>query len=200
MLVKDRLVDHLPTRCFSTQNILNIGGVVVHFISAIGTNKPEDKYNMETIYDLFVELNIPEQRGVLLNKDRYGTDPKEDKIYASAHFLVGRDGDILETVPIHRKAWHAGSSSYQGRNNLNKWTIGIELVGMLNHGFEMSQYISLVNLVRYIQNKSQANFTVERNFTSSGVIGHEHIAMPLGRKADPGKKFDWMLFWDMYGV
>ena len=97
----------------------------------------------------------------------------------SAHFLVRRDGAVLQFVPIDARAWHAGRSSWAGRAEANDWSIGIELEGLEGDTFEPAQYEALERLLP----------AIDRVRGIRHVVGHEHVAP--GRKADPGPGFDW---------
>lgn len=97
----------------------------------------------------------------------------------SAHFLVRRDGELLQFVATTERAWHAGRSVWRGRDNCNDWSIGIELEGLEGECFETYQYTVLSTLIR----------TLSRHHPIDDVVGHEHVAP--GRKADPGPGFDW---------
>jgi AmpD protein len=98
----------------------------------------------------------------------------------SAHFFVRRDGEVVQCVATDRRAWHAGRSSWQGRDNCNDYAVGIELEGLEGDVFEPAQYASLVRLL----------LALARRYPSlRAVAGHEHVAP--GRKADPGPGFDW---------
>ena len=97
----------------------------------------------------------------------------------SAHFLVRRDGAVLQFVPIDARAWHAGRSSWAGRAEANDWSIGIELEGLEGDTFEPTQYEALERLLP----------AIDRVRGIRHVVGHEHVAP--GRKADPGPGFDW---------
>lgn len=102
-------------------------------------------------------------------------------LQVSAHFLVRRDGEVLQFVPTHRRAWHAGVSHWRGRDNCNDWSVGIELEGLEGDRFEPAQYRALLPLLRALR----------RAHPIAQVVGHEHVA-PL-RKRDPGPGFDWVL-------
>ena len=97
----------------------------------------------------------------------------------SAHFLVRRDGQLLQFVACDQRAWHAGPSTWRGRDNCNDWSIGIELEGLEGDVFEAVQYRALAGLLR----------AVRRHYPVREVVGHEHVAP--GRKHDPGPGFDW---------
>jgi len=100
-------------------------------------------------------------------------------LQVSAHFVLRRDGQALQFVSIDDRAWHAGKSSWDGRENCNDFGIGIELEGLEGERFEPAQYDALARLLRAIDG--------ERGIRH--VVGHEHVAP--GRKFDPGRGFDW---------
>ncbi len=98
----------------------------------------------------------------------------------SAHFLIRREGELLQFVSCDARAWHAGRSCWRGRENCNDWSIGIELEGLEGQTFDAPQYRQLVRLLRVLSAR----------YPIGEVVGHEHVA-PL-RKADPGPGFDWL--------
>lgn len=100
----------------------------------------------------------------------------------STHLLIRRDGHLVQYVPLHLRAWHAGRSSYDGRENCNDYSIGIELEGTDSVPFEDRQYITLMRVTRHIMQLYPA-IQVDR------IAGHSDIAP--GRKTDPGPCFDW---------
>ena len=100
-------------------------------------------------------------------------------LQVSAHFLVRRDGELLQFVATDRRAWHAGRSSWRGRPECNDYSIGIELEGLEGARFEEAQYARLAGLL----------LALARHHPVSEVVGHEHVAP--GRKSDPGPGFDW---------
>ncbi len=97
----------------------------------------------------------------------------------SSHFLIRRDGALLQFVSCDRRAWHAGRSSWRGRENCNDNSIGIELEGLEYETFEPAQYEALARLCQELA----------RHYPIAHVAGHEHVAP--GRKFDPGPGFDW---------
>lgn len=99
----------------------------------------------------------------------------------SAHFLIRRQGKLLQFVSCDRRAWHAGDSSWRGRGDCNDFSIGIELEGLEGEAFEAAQYRTLAQLLRALQ----------RRYPVAEVVGHEHVAP--ARKRDPGPGFDWKL-------
>ena len=100
----------------------------------------------------------------------------------SAHLLVRRDGELVQYVPLERRAWHAGPSSFQGRDRCNDFSIGIELEGTDEGLFTDAQYLSLAAATREVMMRFPG-VTPER------IAGHSEIAP--GRKTDPGPGFDW---------
>jgi N-acetyl-anhydromuramoyl-L-alanine amidase len=97
----------------------------------------------------------------------------------SAHFVIRRDGELLQFVSCDERAWHAGRSSWQGREECNDYSIGIELEGLEGERFDDVQYVTLVRLLR----------ALVRRYPVRAIAGHEHVAP--GRKIDPGPGFDW---------
>ncbi len=102
-----------------------------------------------------------------------------DGLRVSSHFVIRRDGRAQQFVACDERAWHAGASSWRGRDNCNDWSIGIELEGLEGEAFEPVQYRALVRLLKSLAGR----------YPLQEVVGHEHIAP--GRKADPGARFDW---------
>ena len=97
----------------------------------------------------------------------------------SAHFLVRRDGELVQFVSCDARAWHAGASSWHGRGDCNDFSIGIELEGLEGGLFEDPQYAALARLIERLAD----------HYPLAGIAGHEHVAP--GRKRDPGAGFDW---------
>jgi AmpD protein len=116
-------------------------------------------------------------------------DPAAHPYYAaiaglavSAHFLVRRDGALIQFVACKARAWHAGASSWNGRAGCNDYSIGIELEGTDDIAYTAAQYAALARLVRALR----------RRYPIADVVGHSDIAP--GRKTDPGPAFDWDRF------
>jgi N-acetyl-anhydromuramoyl-L-alanine amidase len=97
----------------------------------------------------------------------------------SAHFLIRRDGLVLQFASCDERAWHAGSSSWRGRTGCNDFSIGIELEGLEGEAFEAAQYARLGVLLNKLATR----------YPLASVAGHEHVAPD--RKRDPGAGFDW---------
>lgn len=100
----------------------------------------------------------------------------------SAHVLIRRDGEIVQYVSFDDRAWHAGKSCFEGRENCNDFSIGVELEGADEVPYESVQYDQLVAVTRAIM-MTHSDINLER------IVGHSDIAP--GRKTDPGPAFDW---------
>lgn len=97
----------------------------------------------------------------------------------SAHFLIRRDGGIIQFVPCLSRAWHAGVSRWRGRERCNDFSIGIEMEGTDAERFTDVQYRALVRLTRKLRSA----------YPIRDIVGHSDIAPE--RKTDPGPCFDW---------
>lgn len=100
-------------------------------------------------------------------------------LQVSSHFVIRRDGQVLQFVSCDERAWHAGVSNWRGRPHCNDFAVGIELEGLEGDTFEDRQYETLVRLVGALAER----------YPIDGVAGHQHVAP--GRKQDPGPGFDW---------
>ena len=106
-------------------------------------------------------------------------------LQVSAHLLIERDGAITQFVPFDQRAWHAGVSSYQGREACNDFSIGIELEGTDTQSYTPVQYQRLAAVTRVL-------LATYPTLSSEHIVGHSDIAP--GRKTDPGEAFDWQAF------
>ena len=151
-------------RPFNTQ----ISLIVIHSISL-----PPKKYNTNHIEKFFLnDLDF--------SLDEFYKTIKNVKV--SSHILIKRTGEIIQFVPFNKRAWHAGESSYNGVDNCNDYSIGIELEGSDDDAFEDIQYENLSLLTSVLM---QEYTGINKN----NIIGHSDIAP--GRKTDPGNLFDW---------
>jgi len=142
--------------------------LVIHNISL-----PPTKYGSSDIEDFF-------QGKLDSSKDPYFETIKHLKV--SAHFLIRRTGEIIQFVSVNDRAWHAGQSSFNGRENCNDFSIGIELEGTDFEEFTQAQYSALVEITHIIRH----NFP---DISLDRITGHSDIAPD--RKTDPGPYFDW---------
>ena len=139
--------------------------VVIHAISL-----PPNEFGGPEIIQLFTNHLDPEAHPYF--KEIAG-------LRVSAHFLVRRDGELIQFVPCSLRAWHAGASNWMGRENCNNFSIGVELEGCDQRPFEDAQYLTLNQLLAELG----------QCYAIEGVVGHSDIAP--GRKTDPGPCFDW---------
>lgn len=116
-------------------------------------------------------------------------DPREHPYFesvgalrVSTHVLVRRLGEVIQYVPFHRRAWHAGESNFKGRSRCNDFSIGIELEGTEEIPYEPVQYMQLARIARLLM-------SAYPDITPARIVGHVDIAP--GRKTDPGPVFDW---------
>ena len=142
--------------------------LVIHNISL-----PPGEYGGDWIDDLFMGRLDP-------NADPYFAGIAGMKV--SAHYLVRRDGSLVQYVDPDKRAWHAGVSSWKDRERCNDFSVGVELEGSDDVPFTEPQYETLTGL---------AKFLFER-YGNLDVAGHSDIAP--GRKTDPGPWFDWERF------
>lgn len=162
---------YLPSDCYRDKP-LEIQGLVVHYFSLINV-QPNDPYNLQDNWQLMMDLNMPKaSRQKYLNKH----GDMANRMYASAHCLIGREGELWLTVPADKQAYHAGRSHYKGRSNWNGLSYGIELIGSKTSGFTDAQYATLA--------KHCADLILEHRFHIDMLVGHEDVAP--GRKFDPG--------------
>ena len=142
--------------------------LVIHSISL-----PPKQFGGDWIEDLFLNRLDPEA-------DDYF--PRVCALKVSAHLLIRRDGELVQYVPLHLRAWHAGNSCFEGRENCNDFSIGIELEGADDIPYTDRQYEVLQKVTLEIMSQY-------RNITPARITGHSDIAP--GRKTDPGPAFDW---------
>jgi AmpD protein len=100
----------------------------------------------------------------------------------SAHLLLQRDGELVQFVSFNARAWHAGKSSWQGRDACNDYSIGIECEGTDDEPYTDAQYDALRALLPILLEAYPA-------ITRERIVGHSNVAP--GRKTDPGPAFDW---------
>jgi N-acetyl-anhydromuramyl-L-alanine amidase AmpD len=116
------------------------------------------------------------------NIGRYFQNPAAE---VSSHYIIGKDGAIVQSVQDGDRAWHAGESTFQGRGNVNDYSLGIEIVnaGDNQDAYTDAQYSALIDLCAWMM--KTYNISLER------ITGHRDICIPKGRKTDPSDNFDW---------
>lgn len=103
----------------------------------------------------------------------------------SAHYVVGKDGAIVQSVRDDQAAWHAGPSEYEGRERVSRYSLGIELanLGDGRDPYTDAQYMALARLVLHLQER--------HGVPTERIVGHKDVAMPRGRKVDPSENFSY---------
>jgi AmpD protein len=144
---------------------VSIDLIVIHSISL-----PPGQYGGKGIEQLFTNQ---------LNADEHPYYAQIAGLRVSSHFLIKRDGALVQFVPVAQRAWHAGVSNWQGRERCNDFSIGIELEGDDGTPFEPAQYQTLQALLKSLVGL----------WPIKAITSHAHIA-PV-RKTDPGPYFDW---------
>ena len=149
-------------------NPVDISLLVIHCISL-----PPGEFDNPYINQLFCNVLDPDAHPYF--KEIY-------QLTVSAHLLIKRDGSCIQYVPFNKRAWHAGKSSYQGKERCNDFSIGIELEGTESIPYTEAQYIQLAEVIDSL-------LKAYPNLSKQQITVHSDIAP--GRKNDPGASFDW---------
>ncbi|MFI3179823.1 MAG: 1,6-anhydro-N-acetylmuramyl-L-alanine amidase AmpD [Methylococcaceae bacterium] len=149
-------------------NPVDISLLVIHCISL-----PPGEFDNPYINQLFCNV---------LDPDAHPYFKEIHQLTVSAHLLIKRDGSCIQYVPFNKRAWHAGKSSYQGKERCNDFSIGIELEGTESIPYTEAQYIQLAEVIDSL-------LKAYPNLSKQQITGHSDIAP--GRKNDPGASFDW---------
>lgn len=167
----------LPDYCYNPHRRHTTEALVVHFISLINL-QPDDPFDFQSNWWFLHDMNCERDRRVLYpNCNDWLPDPNK-RTYASYHCVIARDGTEYLLVPEDKYAYHAGTSHWKGRANLNTWANGTALLGHTTSGFTDAQYATLA--------RRGARLIREYNFPLDNVVGHEEVSP--GRKVDPGIK------------
>jgi len=146
------------------------GGCVPDLLVIHNISLPPNEYGGDGVIELFTnQLNPAAHPYYLTIQD----------LKVSTHFWIRRDGEIIQFVPCDKRAWHAGASSWRGKQCCNDFSIGIELEGSDFEPFTDQQYTTLVELTGALR----------AVYPIVDIAGHSDIAP--GRKTDPGAYFDW---------
>lgn len=151
--------------CDARPPAVDIDLLVVHHISL-----PAGCFRGDAIERLFTNR---------LDPGAHPTFASLDGLRVSAHFLIRRHGTLVQFVSCDARAWHAGLSSFQGRERCNDFSIGVELEGTGERNYTNAQYCRLEQLAAALAHRYPLRW----------IAGHEDIAP--GRKTDPGPSFDW---------
>ena len=165
-------LEHCPSPNFNERpDSIDIELLVIHNISL-----PAGSFGGPYIHNLFTNCLDPQAHESFRNIAG---------LEVSAHLLIRRDGSVTQFVPFHKRAWHAGVSSWNGREQCNDFSIGIELEGADGTPYEKAQYQRLQQVTKLLMNKYP-------KLTSENITGHSDIAP--GRKTDPGPAFHWKAY------
>ncbi len=168
MIENHRLLDakYLPSKNFNERpKSALISLIVIHNISL-----PPNEFDNAYIEDFFTNQ---------LDSSLHPYFDSIKDLAVSAHLLIKRNGSVVQFVDFNKRAWHAGTSSFNGVENCNNYSIGIELQGSDNMAYESVQY--------QVLNKVIASLKDEYPITD--IVGHSDISP--GRKTDPGPMFNW---------
>jgi len=143
----------------------DISLIVIHNISL-----PPRQYGGNGVIELFTNQ---------LNPDEHPYYAEIAHLKVSSHFFIRRDGELIQFASCNDRAWHAGASNWQGREQCNDFSIGIELEGSDFEVFEPLQYETLRTLIA----------SIKARYPIQAITGHSDISP--GRKTDPGAYFDW---------
>ncbi len=160
-----RGVRHEPSPNFDARPSAVVDLLVIHNISL-----PPGEFGSGDVFALF---------GNRLDAARHPFYREIEGLRVSAHLVVERDGHVTQCVSIFDRAWHAGVSSWRGRERCNDFSVGIELEGTDESPFTDAQYVALNRLVQQLV----------AALPLRAAAGHSDIAP--GRKTDPGPCFDW---------
>ena len=143
----NRVTKNLPSYCYSSSEMNMVEGIVIHYFSG-KYQFPDKPFDTNKCIRLFKDLNRPASE-----REWYPMRDVPQRMYASAHFLIARDGTIHDLVPLPNKAWHAGKSSWNGKSNCNNWMLGIEMVATGSSGYTDEQYDALIELTEELIEK-----------------------------------------------
>ncbi|HVK53774.1 MAG TPA: 1,6-anhydro-N-acetylmuramyl-L-alanine amidase AmpD [Burkholderiales bacterium] len=162
-------ITHIPSPNFNARP----DGVAVDLVVLHNISLPPGQFGGPGIIDLFTNK---------LNHDDHPYYATLRELHVSCHFLIRRDGELIQFVSCDDRAWHAGVSKWEDRENCNDFSIGIELEGADDQPFKSLQYDAAARLTK----------SIRARYPIRGVMGHSHIAPE--RKTDPGPYFDWRYY------
>ena len=154
--------------CTERVNCEDIDLLVIHNISL-----PPGDYSSSSVEDFFLNR---------LDVTKHSYFKSIANLQVSSHLFIRRDGSVVQFVPFHHRAWHAGVSSFMGRDNCNDFSIGIELEGTDVDPYTSEQYQSLSEV-------TAALIAAYPKMSQQRIAGHNEIAPD--RKTDPGESFYW---------
>ncbi len=142
--------------------------IIIHSISL-----PEMEYDNDHVSLLFQNK---------LSRDHDTSFKELEQLKVSSHLFIKRTGEIIQFVPLDKRAWHAGKSEYLGRRDFNDFSVGIELHGSVLDYYTDKQYVSLKKTIAELKQ-------IFPSIQDSNILGHSDISP--NRKSDPGPNFEW---------
>lgn len=142
--------------------------IVIHNISL-----PPNNFGGDYIVDFFLNK---------LDSSEHPFFEEIKDLKVSSHLFIDRTGKVIQFVDFNKKAWHAGISKFEGKEDCNDFSIGIELEGTDTESYSDEQYQSLTSVTKCLMN-------IYSKITKDRIVGHADIAPK--RKTDPGESFDW---------
>ncbi len=182
------VIDHITgllaeaQQCLSPNHDERPEGCVPELIVLHNITLPPGEFGGDYITQLFTNT---------LNKDAHPFFAEIDHLRVASHLLIRRDGEVIQYVPFHLRAFHAGISIYRGRSRCNDFSVGIELEGTDFIPFTEVQYQQLTEIIKALCS-AYPSLSIEQ------ITGHQHIAPE--RKTDPGPFFDWIRLGQELGV
>ena len=165
------------TQCASPNHDARPPGATLDLVVIHGISLPPGSFGGDWVQRLFTNTLPPEPHPFFASIQG---------LKVSSHLYIRRDGEIVQFVPFHARAWHAGASVWRHRVACNDFSIGIELEGHDEVSYEDVQYRQLAGAL-------QALCRAYGTLSPAAVTGHSDIAP--GRKTDPGPAFDWGRLW-----
>ena len=160
---------HCPSPNFDARP----GGTLVDLLVVHAISLPAGSFGGPSIEQLFLNR---------LDHSRDESFRQLVGLRVSAHFLIRRNGELVQFVSTRERAWHAGVSRFENRERCNDFSLGVELEGCDDQPFTSVQYDVLLRLASVLRQSHPA-------ITPARIVGHADIAP--GRKTDPGPHFDW---------
>lgn len=154
---------------FPTEAVIN--AIIIHCISL-----PEGNYGGEDVIKLFCNR---------LDCSSHSSYADLADVHVSSHLFIRRDGHLIQFVPLNKRAWHAGESQLGNQFDCNNFSIGIELEGCDQEGYEKAQYQQLADVTQQL-------IKIYPKIKQKRIVGHSDVAPD--RKTDPGNYFDWQKY------
>lgn len=180
---------HLPPHCYSSRK-REAEALAIHYFSCIYAD-PDRWDDPERCWELFHDLNLERDKELYGPWDIDLGNGHKDYIYASADWFVTGAGDVIELVPYGHKTWHAGASSYKGRENCNNFMAGVEIIAApqvsAEYGFTEGHYRGVAEII--LEYGFGDRVTTHQKIREEYQNKHPEKNIP--DKKDPGPTWDW---------